>query len=166
MDKASDSNRVMRFSVVGNPSEWGLYCYEQGQELIVLNPHLLFTLEFECYIQVVEPQKNIVFLEKGDPYAQRVQTMLDSVMVSCVNLKNMANTLYQERQNWAAINLYCFALGRPDKTLDDNLKMILHGNTAQAYNSLNDARHSKASLQHIEEAIQLCHKNGVQKQHL
>ncbi len=50
MDKASSSNRVLRFSVVGNPQNWGLFCYEEGQELIVLNPHYLFTMEFEAYV--------------------------------------------------------------------------------------------------------------------
>ncbi len=36
------------------------------------------------------------------------------------------------------MNLYNYALNNPDKTLDDNLRMILHGNISQVYNQFND----------------------------
>lgn len=30
MDSGSDSNRVLRFNVVGCPKTWGLFCFEEG----------------------------------------------------------------------------------------------------------------------------------------
>ena len=67
------------------------------------------------------PGENIIWLDKGQKYNDKVQSLIKSVKESCVDLKNLGNAVYQERHNWAAINLYNLALSRPDKTLDKNL---------------------------------------------
>lgn len=60
----------------------------------MLNPQFLFTLEYEAYIQIVNPEKNIIFLESGESYESRVKSLLDAVTESCVDLKNLGNTVY------------------------------------------------------------------------
>lgn len=56
--------------------------------------------------------------------------------MTCVQLKNEANVLFQQQKYESALNLYRFSLENPDNTLDENLIMILNGNISQTYLSM------------------------------
>lgn len=81
MDRASDSNRVLRCEVNQLPETWGLFCFKKGQSMILLDPNYKF--QYEIILKIDDADKQIFLLERDQSYVLAVEKILESLSESC-----------------------------------------------------------------------------------
>lgn len=93
-DIREKTNRVIRVSVYEPPSSWGMFCFQKEQQIAILNPNWQFGLDYEPYIKVNSPAKNILFFAPDVDATLKILNKCINLKMNSLEIKNQADTCF------------------------------------------------------------------------